>query len=200
MIKALMIDVDGVLISGRPHDGKPWETGLEADLGITSDDLRRHFFLPYWEDIVLGRMDIAEQLPKALDKIPCDLTADDVLTYWFENDARINARLLAELDEQRQRGMRVYLTTNQEHRRAKYLMETIGLETHVDGMHYSAALSCRKPDRLFFDKVADLTGLAPAELLLIDDTSANVEAALAAGWQSANWHADSSLAAILQAR
>jgi len=26
LIKALMVDVDGVLIGGRPADGKPWAT------------------------------------------------------------------------------------------------------------------------------------------------------------------------------
>jgi putative hydrolase of the HAD superfamily len=199
MIKALMIDVDGVLVSGRPTDGKPWATGLETNLGITPDALHRHFFLPYWEDIVLGRAEITEQLPKALGQMDSDLSAEDLLSYWFENDARINVDLLAALDQQRRRGMRVYLTTNQEHRRAHYLMERLGLSSHVDGIHYSAALGCRKPDKAFFETVADLTGLAPSELLLVDDTQANIEAARQAGWQSILWHRDSALSTVLQA-
>jgi len=38
-------------------------------------------------------------------------------------------------------GMRVFLATNQEHRRARHLMETMGLKAYVDGMLYSAALA-----------------------------------------------------------
>lgn len=33
-IKALMVDVDDVLINGRPRDGKHWSTDLEADLDL----------------------------------------------------------------------------------------------------------------------------------------------------------------------
>ena len=55
MIKALMIDVDGVLVSGRPSDGRHWATDLEADLRLSFAILQEAFFKRYWEDIVTGR-------------------------------------------------------------------------------------------------------------------------------------------------
>lgn len=42
--KVLMMDVDGVLVSGRPTDGRHLFTELEADLGLSPDRLRETFF------------------------------------------------------------------------------------------------------------------------------------------------------------
>jgi hypothetical protein len=36
-LKALMVDVDGVLVDGRPEDGRHWTTSLEEDLGFSRD-------------------------------------------------------------------------------------------------------------------------------------------------------------------
>src|SRR3954468_2998481 len=67
-IKALMVDVDGVLVDGRPEDGCPWHTSVEVDLGFTSETLHEQFFTPCWENIVLGRAGLMEHLTPALQK------------------------------------------------------------------------------------------------------------------------------------
>ncbi|WP_354003907.1 HAD-IA family hydrolase [Pseudomonas carnis] len=85
--------------------------------------------------------------------------------------------MLADLDEQRRHGVKVYLATNQEHLHARFLMESIGLAQYCDGIFYSAALSCRKPNTHLYEKVTELSGFRPEQLLLIDDTPANVLAA-----------------------
>ena len=55
VIKALMIDVDGVLVNGRPSDGRQWSATLDADLGLSFDILQDAFFKRHWEQIVTGR-------------------------------------------------------------------------------------------------------------------------------------------------
>ena len=187
MIKALMIDVDGVLVSGRPSDGLHWATGLEADLGLSFAIIEDAFFKRYWEDIVTGRADLRERLASVLAQIAPELTAEQVLGYWFRHDARLNRELLDDLAMLRRGGLGVYLATNQEHERARYLMETLGLAAHVEGCHYSAAIGHCKPAPEFFDAVARKVGLPAGELLLIDDSEGNVRAAIAAGWQAAHW-------------
>jgi hypothetical protein len=44
VIKALMIDVDGVLVSGRPSDERHWAAGLEADLDLSFASFQDAFF------------------------------------------------------------------------------------------------------------------------------------------------------------
>jgi putative hydrolase of the HAD superfamily len=187
-----MVDVDGVLVDGRPEDGRPWHTSIEEDLGFAYQTLHEEFFVPYWENIVLGRTGLMERLIPALRKIAPHVSAAKFVSYWFEKDSRLVAPLLQELSSIRSAGIRVYLATNQEHLRAAYLIEELGVAEHVDGMLYSARLGAKKPDMEFFAKVQVAVGLCGEEMLLIDDSRPNIEAALNAGWQAVHWTKHSS--------
>jgi putative hydrolase of the HAD superfamily len=197
VIKALMIDVDGVLVNGRPSDGRQWSASLDADLGLSFDILQDAFFKRHWEQIVTGRAELRDCLAGVLADVAPGLTADQVLAYWFRQDARLNDELLRDLATIRSGGLRAYLATNQEHERARYLMNTLGLAAHVDGCHYSAAIGHRKPRPAFFQAVAFRVGLRPEELLLIDDAHENVRAAVETGWHAARWTGQERLSDIV---
>lgn len=186
-IKALMVDVDGVLVDGRPGDGRHWHTSVEEDFGFTSDTLHERFFAPYWENIVLGRAGLMEHLTTALQQFAPQVSPAEFVSYWFKRDSRLVVPLLEELSLVRAAGIRVYLATNQEHLRAAYLMEKLALAEHVDGIFHSAHLGAKKPDLEFFAKVQAAVGLRGDEVLLIDDSRQNIEAALKAGWQALHW-------------
>jgi putative hydrolase of the HAD superfamily len=182
-----MVDVDGVLVDGRPGDGRPWHTSLEEDLGFTYETLQKAFFAPFWKNIVLGRAGLMEDLTTALEHIAPRVSPARFVSYWFEKDSRVVTAVLRELAWVRSAGVRVYLATNQEHLRAAYLMENLGLAEHVDGIFYSARLGAKKPEMEFFSRVEAAVGLSGKEMLLIDDSRQNVEAALGSGWQALHW-------------
>jgi putative hydrolase of the HAD superfamily len=182
-----MIDVDGVLINGRPSDGRHWSADLQDDLGLSFDVLQTLFFRRHWEEIVTGRADLRERLAVVLSETAPALSVDQLLDYWFRQDARLNQGLLREMATIRSGGLRAYLATNQEHERARYIMDALGLAAYVDGCCYSAAIGHRKPSQAFFDAVAISVGLRPDELLLIDDAAENIHAAIESGWHAARW-------------
>lgn len=193
MIRALMIDVDGVLVNGRPSDGRGWAAELEADLGLSTADLQREFFKPCWNEVVVGRADLVESLTPVLEKLAPHLNVRELIAYWFRQDSALDIALLDSLSRCRTNGLRVYLATNQEHLRARHLMREMRLIDHVDGMFYSAAIGCKKPDREFFDLVGRQVGVPSSQILLIDDTPANVAGAREAGWNALCWQASMSL-------
>lgn len=188
-MKTLMLDVDGVVITGAAH----WTRTLEADLGIAPDALRRHFFEKHWHKVIIGQAELEPCLALALAQMGCAVPAPDLIDYWFAMDAAINDALLSDLADLRSKGVEVYLTTNQEHRRAAYLMETLDLQSHVDGIVYSAALGARKPDRAFFVEAARATGQPANGHLLIDDTLDNIKGARKAGWDAHHWETGQNL-------
>lgn len=179
-----MLDVDGVLITGRPEDGRFWAADLERDLGIALDDLRARLFGPHWADIVVGRRDLREVLTECLPHLAPTVSVERFMNYWFSRDARVDGTVLAEVDWLRARGVAVFLATNQEHYRARHLMDHLELNRRVGGIAYSARLGARKPEPAFFRAAAALAGHAPQDLLLVDDTDANIEAARQAGWRA----------------
>ena len=196
--KCLMLDVDGVLVFGRPSDGQHWMVGLKEDLGIVPRELSQAFFKAAWQDVIVGRKEIVPTLQAALDHLAPTLRAEDVITYWFEMSARVVQPVLDDVRAARQAGHPVFLATNQDHSRADYLLHTVGLQGEVDGIVYSAKAGHRKPEPGFFAFAEQMTGFDAAELLLVDDTLENVEAAAAKGWQAVHWTAGDRLAAILQ--
>lgn len=196
----LMLDVDGVVVNGRPEDGQSWATDLERDLGVAPEQLQAIFFAPHWADIVIGRKNLYDVLDACMPELSPSLNAQEFIDYWFAKDSRVDQAVLAECEKLRGRGARIFLATNQEHMRAAYLMERLGLRDHVDGMVYSAQIAARKPQREFFDAAAKLSGAAPEDSLLVDDTRANVDAALDAGWRAMHWSEGSSFTKFLESK
>lgn len=183
MTRVLMLDVDGVLLS----DARPWVANLEADLGLSPTMLQARFFKKHWHKIIVGEADIESVLALVLEQLGAKVSAADVLTYWFSHDARVEPSVLADVDDLRVGGWKVFLATNQEHARAAYLMQNLGLKAHVDGIAYSARLGARKPDAAYFREAQKLTGGANDAHLLVDDTQANVKAARKFGWSAQHW-------------
>ena len=183
----LMLDVDGVLIDGRPGDGLNWKTGLAEDLGLEPRDLSEGFFRRVWSDVVTGRRALLPELEAALARMGSSVRAEDLVAYWFDKDSRVVAPVLADLRHLRSAGRPVFLATNQDHLRARYLMQEIGLEREVDGIVYSAQAGHQKPEAEFFAFAEQATGYRPENLLLVDDTEANVLGARRAGWAAVHW-------------
>ncbi len=58
------------------------------------------------------------------------------------------------------------------------------IESLFDPIAFSFELKAAKPDTKAFSRVESMTSLSGAELMLIDDSSANVRAAAMLGWQT----------------
>jgi putative hydrolase of the HAD superfamily len=196
-MRTIMLDVDGVLVRGRPADGLHFSTDLENDLGVAFAALQLAFFKPHWAEIVIGRRPLRPTLDEALTRLGASVTADALVHYWFENDSRIEQQVLSAIGAHRSRGGRVFLATNQEHMRASYLMDDLGLSEHTDGIIYSAAIGHRKPSPEFYALATARSECMRSDILLVDDTLENVEAARAFGWGAVHWQDGMDAAAIL---
>jgi putative hydrolase of the HAD superfamily len=194
-IRALMVDVDGVVVV-HPHP-KGWSANLEQDLGLSGELLQKMFFKPHFDDIVRGRAGLHERLAPILAEIAPHISSESLVAYWFEQDANLNYALLKELADIRKRGIELHLATVQEHKRAEHLWQTLRLRDQFDAMHYAADLGWAKPAAEFFAEIEMRTGFRGAEIFFIDDRASNVEAARARGWHAARWKGEQSLAKLM---
>lgn len=194
----LMLDVDGVLISGRPSDRQKWTYKLYDDLGINPKLLVEEFFAHEWQSVVTGKQDLRLVLEDSLNRFGSNVSVEELISYWFKMDSRIDQQVLEDCRVARKYGHQIYLTTNQDHRRAQYLMTEMGLENEVDGIAYSAEAGFQKPSPAFYSYAADKTGRPPSEMLLVDDTLVNIHGAVHAGWEAVHWVGNLRLLDILQ--
>ena len=114
-----MVDVDRVLITHPDAEG--WSANLENDQRIPPALLHDGFFRRHWDDVVHGRAALRDRLTLALAEIAPSISPAALIEYWFENDAPIDARLLAEHKHLRKAGFAHHLATIQKHERAAYL-------------------------------------------------------------------------------
>lgn len=180
----VVLDVDGVVVLGHP-DGGRWDRNLERDLGIAPKTLQEKFFRPHWHCIATGAAELLPVLESIWPELACRSSPRAFTDYWFCADSKLDHRLLAEVDALRAQGIKVFLATVQEHLRARYLWDVLGLNRRFDGMHYSAALGAAKPDAAFYARVqARLPVDRVDEVVFLDDSMRNVEAAADFGWRS----------------
>lgn len=190
-----MVDVDGVVIVHPDPNG--WSANLLRDLGVSAVELQQSFFKPHWDDVIHGRASLRERLRPVLSDIAPAVSCDDLIDYWFSQDAHLDQRVLDELDVLRAGGLELHLATVQEHERAAYLWERLDLQGRFDRIHYAAALGYAKPHPEFYRAVEARTGLSPEALFLIDDTTQNVESARLCGWNAALWDGRKTIAEAL---
>lgn len=191
----LMVDVDGVVV--RPANPSGWSAHVERDLGIPAALLQSRFFQTHWDDVVHGRAGLRERLNSVLADIAPHVGSDQFIRYWFEGDAELDAGLLTQLAAVRATGVALHLATVQEHERAAWLWNDLGLRDHFDDMHYAADLGVSKPSQAFYQAVEQRVGLPGSAIAFIDDSERNVRAASERGWQAAIWTPGASLVALL---
>ncbi|MEO0780222.1 MAG: HAD-IA family hydrolase [Pseudomonadota bacterium] len=197
VISHVMLDVDGVLIAGHGTKDERWIHRLKEDLGIEPEDLVRAFFAKGWKKVVTGEDALEPALAKSLDELGSTVEVGTLIDYWFEKDARLVTSVVQDTQRLREAGFKVILTTNQEHRRAAYLMTELKLNKVADGIVYSAQAGAQKPDRAFFEYAMRQTGEAPQAHLLVDDHAVNVDGARQIGWHGQVWASDMDLFATV---
>lgn len=193
----LVLDLDGVVVRGHPEGGR-WDKHIERDLGIKPVHLQERFFGAHFHKVVTGQADLFETLERVWPELECASTPRALVDYWFAADSDLDADVLAQVDAWRAAGNQAYLGTVQEHHRAKYVMQTLGLARHFDGIFYAADLGAAKPDPLFYQRAhARLPVPSPSSVLFLDDSVKNVHAAADFGWRAFHFKSADDLRAVL---
>ncbi|HYD35208.1 MAG TPA: HAD-IA family hydrolase [Vitreimonas sp.] len=178
--RVIIFDADGVVIIPE----RKFSQTLCEELSLTPADTAAFFSGPFLECLV-GKADLKQELEPYLKKWGWSKSSEEFLSWWFDSEAIVNQVIINEVERLRSRGFTVCLATNQEQYRTNYLKNEMGLGTHFDHIFSSAELGVRKPQRAFFERIAEHFSISdPSQLLLIDDTAENVKAAHQAGWKA----------------
>jgi HAD superfamily hydrolase (TIGR01509 family) len=178
-MKAIIFDADGVIV--RPETW--FFVPAEKNYGIP-----KKVFLEFihgdFQRCTTGELELLEVLPPLLEQWGVKVSAFDFIQAWVKHEHHLDTVLLKQIQRIRAMGTPCFLATNQERNRALYLRQEMGLEAALDGVFVSSDLGVRKPMPAFYQRVQDALGLEPSEIFFWDDSVANVQAALAVGWQA----------------
>lgn len=193
----IFFDVDGVLVDGWHADAakrKPWDATIEEDLGVDRELFEKRFFgrtngRSVMMDCVSGRRDLADALAEVLPRLGYAGSPESFMRYWFEKDSNLDPAVLSLVEILGVReDVELYLATGQEHHRARYLWNDLGLSRHFSDIFYSARLGCLKKEPAFFEAINAELGIGPDESpLFFDDQPEIVALAREAGWDAVHF-------------
>ena len=122
--------------------------------------------------------------------------AADLVSRWSAPIGRVDKAVLALVDATRRAGVPVLIAANATTRLESDLA-ALGLDSAVDGVVSSARIGAVKPNSDFYLAAAQRAGAPPDRCLLVDDTMANVDGAIASGMQAVHYSGVESLRAAL---
>ena len=191
-IRAILFDADGVLQRASPGRREAWQRLIgpagDVDAFFASVSTIER---PALE----GRTDFVGAFEGLLKAWPAPGAIADALAAWtmIEPDGEV-VQLVQAL---RQAGTPCCLASNQEPYRASHMSDTLDYRGLFDREFYSCRVGLAKPAPDYFAYIADVLGVAPANLLFFDDHEINVTAARAVGLEAVRFHLDSGAAALV---
>jgi putative hydrolase of the HAD superfamily len=185
-VTTVLWDADGVL----QHLPAGWEASMRPAVGHLVDDVEGFLAAAFAAErpCLTGDARWVEVLPRQLEEWGIPEAYDDALRVWLTIEPVEPARALAA--KVRGQGVRCYLVTNQDEHRGRFMQRELGYDDLLDGAFFSYELRVAKPDPVFFRAVLDRLGLAPEDVLFVDDSAASVASARELGLRAERWHVD----------
>ena len=176
-VRAVLLDADGV-VQFVPGSFMDRLAAAHGRVGEQARAFERALFALEAE-AAEGRMPFAAAVAELIAPMQPAIDLPFLLDTWRHVEVYPGVREL--VGRLRALGIRCGLATNQQDLRAQYLSVTLGYAGLFDVECYSCRVGARKPHAAFFAAAVAAVGCAPQEILFIDDTAANVEAARACG-------------------
>lgn len=176
MIKALLLDINGVLIQSSKLSTRFRET-----YGVPEAE-----FMPVLRSIMAmvrqpGSRDSYTYWKPYLRRWKVDLDRSAFYTFCFDAD-RVDEEVTVVLREIRREGVAIYGVSNSYPERSRYYHAHFPvIEELTDGLYYSWQTGYVKPDPSVYRHVLGDRKLAPQDAVVIDDQEPNLVAARAVG-------------------
>lgn len=177
MIKAILYDVDGVLIDISIEKA---QAQIERDWGISPQQTAQ-FFHHEFVECLTGEKDLKEEITPYLKKWGWNSSVNAYLDYWFTTQDKRNTEVINDIKILKEKGIHVSIATNQEKYRAEYLANKLGFKMLFDDFFASSTFGIMKKHPEFFEKIITSIKYKPNEILFWDDTPKYVEAAKSIG-------------------
>jgi putative hydrolase of the HAD superfamily len=186
MTRAVVFDVDGVLVHGfhaRPDQRKLWDESL-VDLGIDPERFQTEFIFDiFLKKVLIGQTSIIDALDRRLPGLGYKGSTMVFAHHWLNFESTPNAELISAIKLLKNvADVKLYIATNQDHMRAQWLWDRVGLGEVFDDIFYSARARRTKAHRGFFELAESHMGKLKEPPLFFDDTQKVLDVARSQGW------------------
>jgi FMN phosphatase YigB (HAD superfamily) len=180
MIKAVLFDIDGVIIRHEKYFSHTLSTRFFLD---PVEVLNEFYGSDINRDCDRGLLDPLEAIAPFLERIGWTEGSRNYLLAQYEFESRyIDTDLLGRIKRLNGSGIECYIASNQNHLRKDFLIERLGIRENFAGAFFSSELGFIKPEDGYWRRVIERVGngegrIGPNEMLFLDDLEANVVSA-----------------------
>lgn len=182
-MKLILLDADGVLFKSEVL----FSTLFSKEHVVPLEDISEFFRGPFAQ-CQTGEKDMKEELPVYLEKWGWSGDLDSFLAYWFESEFNFDEKLNNSVQLLREKGLLCCLASNNEKYRATHLENRLREMDVLDKYYFSWSLKSKKNKPEFFEKIIEELGIAPDEIVFIDDEQQNIDAAKSLGIDARLYH------------
>jgi beta-phosphoglucomutase len=178
MIKAIIFDMDGVLI-----DAKDWHyEALNKALGFFGEEISRYDHLVTFDGLPthkkLQMLSNTVQLPVGLHSLINDLKQKFTLEMVYSRCKPIFYHQYA-LSKLKSEGYKLVVCSNSVRRTIEIMMERSDLLKYLDFFLSNQDVVRSKPDPEIYQKAIDMLNISPDECLILEDNEVGIKAAMA---------------------
>jgi beta-phosphoglucomutase len=178
MIKAIIFDMDGVLI-----DAKDWHyEALNKALGFFGEEISRYDHLVTFDGLPthkkLEMLSNTVQLPVGLHSLINDLKQKFTLEMVYSRCKPIFYHQYA-LSKLKSEGYKLVVCSNSVRRTIEIMMERSDLLKYLDFFLSNQDVVRSKPDPEIYQKAIDMLNINPDECLILEDNEVGIKAAMA---------------------
>lgn len=184
-MKALVFDIDGVLLDHEYDKGHNWLDEIENDLMISRDLIEKiHKDSQQWKQLSLGN----DNIEKYFDSFVAEnnitrVSAMQLINYFINRDTKSRNYMLEEVKKLKNKNYKLYIGTHQVPEKGQRLWFIESFSDYFLDMFTSYNIGYMKSEVEFFNEVSERIGIEKSETILIDDKQKNVDTAISAGWQ-----------------
>jgi HAD superfamily hydrolase (TIGR01509 family) len=180
MIKAVILDMDGVLI-----DAKEWHyEALNQALELFGMNISRYDHLITYDGLPtsdkLNMMSLERALPYGLHRYINQLKQDYTMEWIHLNCKPIFIHEYA-LSCLKSEGYRLAVASNSIRKTVEVMMQNANLEQYLDFFLSNQDVTKAKPDPEIYNTAISRLGLTPNECLIVEDNKNGIAAAVASG-------------------
>ena len=181
--KCVLFDADGVII----NTGEQMSQKYVRKFGVDMVEFEE-FFKGSFLQCLIGKSDLKVEVKPYLKRWEWNGTVDEFLAWWFDAEHCIDNKVLDTIKKLKQNDVPVYLATNQEKYRGKYMKTEMGFDKLFDKVFVSADVGFKKPDEAFYKyiltEIKKDCGAETDEVLFFDDSRSNIAGAKKVGMKA----------------